>query len=44
MIVDAGSGLSEVARGHPFQSGLPGCRIVLAGPGLIVYKVGVAGG
>jgi len=44
VIVDAGSGLSEPTPGYPFQSRLPGCHIVLAGPGLIVYKVGEATG
>jgi hypothetical protein len=36
--------LSEPTPDYPFQSRLPGCHIVLAGPGLIVYKVDAAAG
>jgi hypothetical protein len=34
------SGPSAAAPGgYPFRSRLPGCRVVLAGPGLVVYQV-----
>jgi len=51
VIVDAGPGLGSVAggqaqladrgsgRSYPFSSRLPGCRVVLAGPDLVVYQV-----
>ncbi len=36
VIVDAGFG---PRGGHPYLARLPGCRIVLAGPGLLIYRV-----
>ena len=45
VIVDAGfspaSPSSRAAEpgGYPFRGRLPGCRVVLAGPGLVVYQV-----
>lgn len=34
VIVDAG-----FTSSHPFQSRLPGCRIVFSGPGLVIYRI-----
>jgi hypothetical protein len=46
VIVDAGfspappsSPQATGPGGYPFRSRLPGCRVVLAGPGLVVYQV-----
>jgi hypothetical protein len=49
VIVDAGFGAASPggasaaglggAVGHPFLARLPGCRIVLSGPGLVIYRV-----
>ena len=45
VIVDAGlrpaspSSRATGPGGYPFRGRLPGCRVVLAGPGLIVYQV-----
>jgi len=46
VIVDAGfrsappsSPQAAGPGGYPFRSRLPGCRVVLAGPGLVVYQV-----
>jgi hypothetical protein len=36
VIVDAGFGAGAAGR-YPFRARLPGCRIVLAGPGLLIY-------
>ena len=38
VIVDAGFGPGPAGR-NPFLARLPGCRIVLSGPGLVVYRV-----
>jgi hypothetical protein len=38
VIVDAGFGPGS-AGSHPFRSRLPGCRVVVSGPGLLVYRV-----
>jgi hypothetical protein len=38
VIVDAGFGPGPAGR-YPFRARLPGCRIVLSGPGLVIYQV-----
>jgi hypothetical protein len=38
VIVDAGFGPGAAGR-HPFQARLPGCPIVLSGPGLLIYRI-----
>ena len=44
VIVDAGLGSGQAAAAgqagrYPYLSRLPGCRVVLAGPGLVVYQL-----
>ena len=38
VIVDAGFG-SGPGAGQPFGSRLPGCQVVVSGPGLLVYRI-----
>jgi hypothetical protein len=38
VLVDAGFGPGEAGR-YPYLARLPGCQVVLSGPGLVVYRI-----